>query len=138
MSKTLDRDAVRSISADVMDALKAVATKHGIQFSSKGARFTSSNVTFRLEAALLGAGGVAETRERTDYLRCAGLYGLKTEWLDKSFRHGGDDFTIIGLSTRKTKNPILCTNTRNGKTYIFPADTVKVLMSAQTKTPTTA
>lgn len=135
---TLDRSKVRQISTDMMEALKAVATKHGIEFSYKGGSFSASNATYKLEAALIGAAGVAETRDRKDYTLYAATYGLNAEWLDKTFVHGTDTFTIIGLSTRKRKNPILCQNNKTGKTYVFPAHTVKMLMVSQAQAAITA
>ena len=129
--KTLERSTVKDLSADIMEALKAVALKHGVQFTSKGCTFSSTNANYRIEAAVLGAGGVAETRERTDFPRYAGLFGLKPEWLDKSFVHGPNTFTIIGLATRKSKQPVLAKQHTNGKTYVFPANTVAALMNTQ-------
>jgi hypothetical protein len=129
--KTIDRNACKQISADMLEALKAVALKHGVQFSYKSGNFSSSSATFRIEAAVVGDGGVAITAERRDYPLYCSMYGLRPEWLDKSFRHGTDTFTIIGLNTRKHKNPILGKSANNGKTYIFPADTVKALMIVQ-------
>lgn len=138
MNTTLDRAVVREIAVDMMEALKAVALKHGIEFSYKGGSFFPSNATYRFEAALVGASGVAETRERKDYTLYAKSYNLKAEWLDKIFVHDTDTFTIIGLSTRKRKNPVLCKNSRNDKTYVFPAYMVKMLMESQNKAAVTA
>jgi hypothetical protein len=134
--KTLERSSVRALSEDIMEALKTVADKHGIHFASKGARFTPSNCTFKIEASVIGDNGVVESQERKDFVQYAFMYKLKPEWLDKTFVHGTDTFTITGLSTRKSKNPVLCRNERNQKTYIFPANTVAVMMYAQTQIPT--
>ena len=136
--KTLERSTVRDLSADIQAALQAVALKHGITFTPKGCTFSSTSATFRIEAAVIGDGGVAETRERTDFPRYAGLFGLKPEWLDKSFVHGANTFTIIGIATRKSKQPVLAKQQGNGKTYVFPANTVATLMNAQHSTPVTA
>lgn len=129
--KTIDRNACKQLSADMLEALKAVALKHGVQFSYKGGNFSSSSANFRIEAAVVGDGGVAETADRRCFKQYASLFDLKPEWLDKSFVHGNDTFTIIGLNTRKSKNPVLGKSANNGKTYIFPANTVKTLMIAQ-------
>jgi hypothetical protein len=126
MIKTLDRQNVKTISEDVMDALKSVALKHGVQFSYKGGRFSSSNVTYKIEAAVVGDGGVVESSERKDFILYATSYGLKPEWLDTKFTQSGKEFTIVGLSTRKHKNPVLCKQTSNGKTYIFSAEMIKL------------
>jgi len=129
--KNLERSNIKDISQDMIAALQVVALKHGIQFTSKGCSFTSTSANFRIEAAVVGDGGVIETRERTDFPLYAASYGLKPEWLDKSFVHGADTFTIIGLSTRKHKQPVLAKNARNNKTYVFPNNTVSALMNIQ-------
>jgi len=131
--KTFDRTNLRNLTTDISEALKTVATKYGISLTYKGARFSPSNATIKLEAAVIGASGVAESRERKDFTTYASMYNLNPAWLDKLFVHGGESFKITGLSTRKRKNPVLCVSQRNNKTYIFPADTVKVLMEATLK-----
>ncbi len=135
--KTLDRTTVKSIADDVMTALEAVAAKHGIKFSYKGGRFSSTNVTYKIEAATIGDGGVVVTGERDAFTKHAELFGLKSEWLDKTFNQGGHVYTIVGLSTRKHKNPVMCKQASNGKTYIFPVDLIKLYMNLN-KTAVTA
>ncbi len=134
--KQIDRSTCKEISADMLEALKAVALKHGVQFTYKSGNYSSSSATFRIEAAIVGDGGIAETADRRTFKQCARLFDLKEEWLDMSFRHGTDTFTIIGLNTRKSKNPVLAKSALNGKTYIFPTNTVKALMTVQHSTPT--
>jgi hypothetical protein len=136
--KTLERSTVKEISVDIMEALKAVALKHGVQFSYKGGNFSPTSANYRIEAAVIADGGVVITAERRDFPLYANMFGLKPEWLDKSFVHGSDTFTIIGLSTRKSKNPVMAKSSRNGKTYVFPANTVAILMNSQHPTPITA
>jgi len=131
--KSIDRTTARQISADINTAIQSVATKYGISLKDKGCRFSATNATFKIEAALIGAGGVVVSRERDDYKLYGFMYNLNPSWLDKSFNHGSDAFTIIGLSTRKRKNPVLAKSAKNGKTYIFPANLVKTLMEAENK-----
>lgn len=135
--KTLERSTVKDLSADIQAALQAVALKHGVKFTPKGCSFSPSNATFRIEAAVIGDGGVAETRERTDFTNYATQFGLKPEWLDKSFLHGAHNYVIVGLATRKSK-PVLATKLGTDRTYMFPANTVATLMNAQHPTPVTA
>lgn len=131
MITTFERATCKALQADVIEALKSVATKHGIQFAYKGGSFNPSNFTFRIEAAVVGAGGVVETREHKDFVMYAPLYQLKAEWLDKTFDHSGDTFTIIGFSTRKRKNPVLCKSKNTGKTYVFATSLIKLFMEKQ-------
>jgi hypothetical protein len=129
--KSMDRPLAHSISADMMEALKAVALKHGVEFRNKGGSLSSTNVTFRIEAAVVGATGVAETRERSDFPRYCHMYNLKKEWLDATFNHMGTEYTITGLNTRKHKNPVLVKRNKDGKGFIFPDTTIKMIMEAK-------
>jgi hypothetical protein len=131
--KTFDRTNLRALSADINAALQAVATQYGISLSYKSARFSPSNAAIKIEAAVLSASGKVESRERVDFTQYAFMFNLNPSWLDKTFKHGGDTYTITGLATRKRKNPVLALSSRNNKTYIFPADTIKVLMEAASK-----
>ena len=133
--KTFERSNLKDLREDMVAALQAVALKHGVQFTPKGCSFSTTAATFRIEAAVINDGGVAETKERQDFSRYASIYGLKPEWLDQSFRHGSDTYTIIGLATRKSKAPVLARN-QAFRTYGFPTNVVAALMNA--KTPVTA
>lgn len=128
--KSFDRSNLRVLADDIRTALKSVASKHGISLTYKNARFSASNVTIKLEGAVIGTGGVVETKEHQDWKLYAPRYGLNTEWLGKAFVHGPDQFVISGLSTRKSKYPVLATCIRNQKRFKFPANTVKVLMES--------
>ena len=128
--KSFDRSNLRLLTGDIQTALKSVADKYGISLTYKSARFSVSNVTIKLEGAVIGAGGVVETKEHRDWKLYAPGYGLKTEWLGKAFIHGPDQFVISGLATRKSKYPVLATNVRNQKRFKFPVNTVKTLMES--------
>lgn len=131
MITTIDRDTCRLLSSDISEALKTVAAKHGIQIRTRGGTFSPLNYTLKVECAVIGDAGVAETKERTDYPLYATMYGLKPEWLDKTFEHAGDEYTIVGLATRKRKNPIHCRSKAQGKTFLFAETIVKLLMEKQ-------
>lgn len=124
MITSLDKGMVHEISEKVLETLKSLETEYGVKFNYKGGNFTPSSFIFRLEAALVNPSGEVEDREREDYKKYAESYGLKKEWLDTTFTSGGTTYTITGLATRRSKNPVMATSSRNGKTFIFPADMV--------------
>lgn len=127
--KEFDRTNLRQIQADIQTALKSVADNYGISLTYKGARFSATNVSIKLEGAVIGAGGVVETKERKDWKVYAEMFGLKSAWLDKTFVVAGDSYIIAGLATRKSKYPVLATCVRNQKRFKFPIDTIKALMA---------
>lgn len=125
----ITRDKARLITADVLAALGEVATKHGVSFSNKGGNFSEGSLTMRLEAAVVNADGSVNSRSAQSFTTMAALYNLKPEWLNEKFTSGGLEYTIIGLNTRRSKNPVECRQTRNGKTYIFKTDSIRRLMA---------
>lgn len=127
--KSFDKTNLRLLTADIQTALKSVADNYGISLTYKGARFSATNVSIKLEGAVIGAGGVVETKERKDWKVYAEMFGLKSAWLDKTFVLAGDQYVISGLATRKSKYPVLAKCVRNNKTFKFPSDTVKALMA---------
>ena len=131
--KSFDRSNLRFLTGDIQTALKSVADKYGISLTYKSARFNASNVTIKLESAVIGASGVVETKENQDWKRFAAGYGLSVGWLGKTFMHSGDQFVISGLATRKSKYPVLATCVRNQKRFKFGADIIKALMESVEK-----
>ena len=124
----ITKDKARLITADVLAALGEVATKHGVTFAYKGGNFTEANLMMRIEAAVVQADGVVTTRTSEDYTNFCGMYGLSPNWLNQKFTSGGLEFEIVGLNTRRSKNPVEAKQTRNGKIYIFKADSIQRLM----------
>lgn len=125
----ITRDTAQLITNDVLAALDEVAKKHGVAFSNRGGNFSAENLTIRLEAAVVNPDGTVSTRNAKTFEGLAPMYGLKPEWLNQTFVSGGNEFTIIGLNTRRSKNPVECRKTSNQKIYIFRAETVKNLMA---------
>ena len=134
---SFDRINLRLISADLEAAFAPVAAKYGITFSYKGARFLADNATFKIEAATIGASGVANTRERDNFKLYASMYGLKDTDLDKEITYNGKRFVIKGLNTRRQRYPIVATRVADGKTLLLTVEGVKValIVAAARQTP---
>lgn len=126
--KELTREIVREISADIMSALEPVAEKHGIKLTYKGGSFTSSNCTYRIEAAVMGADGQAETRERENFTVFAARFGLDPSDLGVKFKspHTGEIFEITGLAPRRRKFPVSAIRVSDRKGFKFPAQIIKM------------
>lgn len=100
-------------------ALKDVAARYGVTVRYRGGRFTDTMAALKAEFVVEGA----EPQGAADFRRLADVFGLKPEDLGRTFRSGGQTFTVVGLAPRKSKYPILATNAA-GKTYKFTADGV--------------
>jgi hypothetical protein len=130
MIKQLDRATLKFLRAELDTAVAVVAQRHGIVLTIGNARFTPATATFKLNVATKTTDGTVIDREREDFIALADVYDLKPEWLDKTFQHGGLTYKIVGLKTRRRKNPVVATH--SGKTYVFPVDIIKLRMGTPT------
>ena len=133
---TITKDLLRDIREDIATALKSVGEKHGVMITPRNASFTPQTATMKIEIAVIGDGGVVENKDRTNYTLYCGSYGLKPEWLDKTFVSGTTAYQIVGLAVRRSKNPVVVNRVSDGKTFIFPDHLVKLLMEVQAQNVT--
>ena len=126
--KQFDRAECRRL-ADVLNPeLEAVGKKLGISLVYKGARFSPTNSTIKIEAAIVGADGEVQTKEAEMFKLMARRYGLKVSDLGKPFTDwSGKTYTITGCSSRRCRTPIFVKRA-DGKGFRFPAEEVKALL----------
>ncbi len=128
----MNRDIFNNIYADVLLALDGVSKKHGVKFEGKGwGSGTRTSFVIKIEAAVTNPDGTAETQERVCYKTFCVNLQMKPEWLDQTFKFGGEEYQIVGLNTRRSKRPVLCKNLRNDKTYVFAHGDVNLIMRGQ-------
>ncbi len=113
-----DRTNLRLLRDDVESALNAVGKKYGIDLRLGTGRFSSENVTFRLEGSVIRAEGVV-TREAAEFRQYADLLGLEASDLGKTFQHRGQPYEIVGAKLSSSKYPIFARNVLNRKVYKF-------------------
>jgi hypothetical protein len=113
-----DRTNLRLLRGDVQSALATIAKKYGIDLRLGTGRFSSENVTFKLEGSVIRAEGVV-TREAAEFRQYADLLGLEAGDLGKTFTQAGKRFEITGAKLSSSKYPILARNVLNGKVYKF-------------------
>ena len=123
MITSFDRKTVRTINAEVAEALKQIGEKHGLQIDLAGTSFSPTNFTTKFTCAVVDRDGIAQTVEASDYRVCAKHYGITLQ-LGDSFTHHGHTYTIIGWNSRSKKYPVLAT--RDGKTYKLATQFVKM------------
>ena len=128
----INRTTLKAIRADLDAALLAVAKKHGILFSLGAIKFsdTEAHGTLRMTAT---DGDVAEALAETDgsvsqrnliaeqaYKAQAQAFNLSPDWLGRSFKMNGSEFTVVGLLPNKHKNNVLIRRVSTGKQFICP------------------
>jgi hypothetical protein len=112
--ESFDRATVKALRSEIEAALASVSKKYGIEISAGNATFTSSNVTFKIQAAVVAASGMVMSKSVSDFNMYSRYNGLKANLGDKfSFR--GTEYTVVGWKARARKNPVLVES--NGKSF---------------------
>lgn len=122
-----DRPTVKALRERLDEALADVGLELGLSIKAGNARFGPTNVTFKVEAAVLDAEGSAQTKEATEFKQLAPLYGLQEADLGRTFMFRGKPYEIVGAKFNSPKYPILARN-RSGKVYKFQVEDVKRLL----------
>jgi ribosome-associated translation inhibitor RaiA len=120
---SFDRTTVKNLRSDIDKALATISKKYGIEISAGNASFTSSNVTYKVQAAVKAAGGVTMTKEASDFNLYASinLSGFK---LGQTISLQGKEYTIAGWKVRAQRNPVIVT--RDGKSYRVSTEMIKM------------
>ena len=112
-----NRKNLKDIRADIDKALLDVANKYGIKISAGSARFSESNVTFKVEAATISSNGTVKTKGAVDLERFyPKLVGKK---VNVTVRGRRVPATVIEYHSRKYKNPFIVI-TGAGARYKMP------------------
>ncbi len=120
-------------------ALENVLTDLGRKLDMKivvgnSIRFTDAEITVKLVASLPSATGEIESTEARAFKAYARRYVLQETDLGREFTHSGETFTITGAKPKAVKFPILATRS-DGKTYKFPAESVRTKLAARSTEP---
>lgn len=134
MITAFDRSNLRGFTNDVVTHLKAIEAKWGVSFSYQGCNYDLSgkNAILKIQAAVVGNGGVSLTREREDFRRLCALYGMTPTDIDKQITYGGKRYVITGLSTRRHKYPVVATRLDTGETVMLTTSGTKAALLRET------
>lgn len=120
---SFDRNTVKNLRNDIDAALAALSKKYGIEISAGNATFTSSNVTYKVQAAVKAAGGITMTKEASDFNLYANRV-LADYKLGQTIELQGKEYVIAGWKARAQKNPVIVT--RDGKSYRVSTAMIKM------------
>lgn len=122
-----DRASVRQILAECEEALRPVAEKYGLTLDRKGKTYYQDAlpVMYQLLVTKMDEDGNVLSADAKAFQEQAFLYGLEPSDLGREFKSRGDTFRITGLKPRSRKYPVLAKNVKTGKTFKFPAESVK-------------
>ena len=127
MSKiqSFNRPALKSLRVSLDAALAKVAAEHGISISAGNISFTAETATIKLNAGVIGSGGVAVTKEAQAFDQYKNLVGLGSLNVGDAISIQGADYTISGYKPRSKRSPVVVTKVSNGSSYKVSVDMVK-------------
>lgn len=108
MATEMTRELAGELRADITEALKAVAEKHGIAIQLGNGSYSATHLKLALTLTLRDETGMPQTKEREAFISGAGYYGLSPDDLDKVITTlAGTKYRIAGLNPRSRKMPIV-------------------------------
>jgi hypothetical protein len=117
--KQMDRRTVQLLSDAITQALQPLAAQYGVKIDRGSASYNDQNFTLKVSVAVIGEGGVAVSKEVTDFKRYAEFKGMKADDLGKTVSLMGKPYTIAGYLVRSTRNPILVKDAKD-KSWRMP------------------
>jgi hypothetical protein len=124
----MTRDEVKTLTPALQAKLNEIGAALGVKLTLGRCTF-GDTATYKLEAAPLKADGTADTKEMIEFRRWAALFGLKPEYLGKTFRgRDGRKFTVKGLNPKAPKRPVIA-DRDDGLTFCFPAPVIARALS---------
>lgn len=115
----MDRATARQISEAAEAALRDVAERFGVTVKARGGNFTTTTFTAKFEFAAEGAG-------EQDFERDCRMVGMVPDHFGAEFEVNGSIYKVSGLNLRAKKYPVIATKLSDGRSYKFPAETVKL------------
>jgi len=115
----LDRNVVREIQAEVMEAMREIGSKWGLQAEHVSGKFGDWNY----DLALRFTPGKIDGRnpEEREFGEYAGLFGLTEEDYRRPFVSHGKSYRLVAFKPRNPKYPVIGIN-GEGKRYKFSRD----------------
>jgi len=126
--KHIDRNVARLLGEELEKAAQEIAKRYGLQVKGAGGSYMAGSFTAKTEFAVIGENGIAETKDVEAFRLLASSFGLAAEDLGRTFVKDGKKHTICGLRPKADRFPILARR-EDGKTFKFPAATVKVMLA---------
>ncbi len=125
----MDKQKARSIREAAEKVLATLGEELNLQITIKGGTFDGGQITYKVEFAEIGEGGMVATKEAEDFKTYAHRYDMEPSDLGRTFTMRGETFTICGCKVRARKMPILATR-EDGNRFKFNHVDVKRALDA--------
>ena len=117
----MNKAQVQQMRTEIKTALSDVAKKYGMDITKANATYNDCGVDWRLSFS--GQNSSGNTAEEQHYADYASMYGMKSEWLGQNYKDwNGDEFTLVGMKSRRQKYQFLGKRVSDGRTYKFMAN----------------
>lgn len=121
--KSFDRAACRRVHDALNEAARKVAAEFGVALKPGNGRFSPTSYTVKVEFAVIGEGGIAETQEAQDFKLYAPALGIAEDAIGKPLTDAGKSFRIVGFKPRSTR-PVIVEEIGTGRRYKMSAERV--------------
>lgn len=122
----ITREKARVLHQEIMEAVRAVAAKHGM--TTRFGNATYETTTFRIKAELLA---VAEDGEnlaaKAEWMRHAEWIGMMPSDFGRTFISRGQRYKIVGIKPRSRTMPIIAER-EDGKRFKFAPESINLLL----------
>jgi hypothetical protein len=110
----------KSFRTDFTKAVAELSKKYNIDMKIAGIRYSAANFSARLECNIIGK----DTKEIATYKLFQSINNLPL--LGTTFVSRGEKYQIVGMNTRRSRYPILCTSILDGTIFKFSEETVRL------------
>jgi hypothetical protein len=122
----ITKEIVKAMRDDINAALAAVSKKYNVTLKAGNASYEAHLVKFKLEWLANSADGKAVDKQAVALQKYGYMYGITPNMAGKTFKVGGNVYTLVGLQPTRTKRPIIGSRT-DGKRFIFGTDVIKLI-----------
>lgn len=132
--RMFDKPTTRKIVNRVEEYLQGLSEELGVHITAGNARYSSTNITLKLEISVVDADGEAMTKEVMDFKTYAPVHGLSPDDLNAQFSYLGRKYKLIGYKPRRYKFPFVVECLDDGKQYKLPAIAVETALKREKET----
>ena len=116
----MNREQVKELMAVVKSALPDIESKlkFPVKLTLSRTTWDDSNGKMSITFSNVASDGTIVSKERTDFIRFCGRFGLEPDDLDSTVDLDGTKYKIIGLRIRARKTPITIQRISDGKSFV--------------------
>lgn len=124
---TINPQLCRTISSVVEPAIKKAIEEafENLKVVMRGGKYNDTSYTMKIEIAMVGEDGKANTTFSTDFKDMATAFGLQPSDLGRRFMFRGNIYEVSGCKPSSYKFPIIANRVCDGKSFKFSAEQVK-------------